>query len=317
MFQLSVELGTPSQFQITDSEEPTNVDFSAGSKLQMFIRVVVAVSALLTMVTVIVLYFQIALLVHTRIAPQTAEHDQSQQMREPELPALDLFPQTSNPQGLAEEGDNAIPKQGQWWDVGMKDIHQVRDDEDEDCSMDQNCVSVISMNDIPLSPVDSYSARTQYSQDNIGLEVPVTLSNIEIIKGVPGKTSFENPMPLQLPGAVFSSHVNNDHEVTEEESERRRPTVLSLTTSHDVPPIPDLGNNVLENCSLYKKVTLMLFIATLVTIGTNVGLLAMPLMDSKIVLRVFLNISAVRHAANPFIYSIVNKSFRDDCKIVF
>ena len=319
IFHLSAELASstpsPSLCQGTDSEEFTYAGFSEGSKLKIVVVVILAVSVLPTISIVIVLYFQIAVLIRTRIAPQTAEHDQPpHQMRQPELPTSDLCPQTSNSRELAQEGDNAIPKQGQWWDVVLKDIHQLRDDEDEAGSMDQNCVSVISMNDIPFSPVDSYNARTQYPQDNVRLDASVTSADIERTKGVPRKRSFENQVPLQLPGTVFSSHVN----MTEEEPKRRKPTVLSLTTSHDIPPIPELGNNGLDNCTfLYRKVTLMLFIATVVTIGTNIGLLVTALADSKILQRVVFDLYPVQHAANPFIYSLVNDSFRDDCKSVF
>ena len=328
IFHLSDELGASYpvslQCQIADSEEPAYVDYSAGSKLRMFSVVVLAVSVLSTISIVTVLYFQIAVLIRTRIGPQTAEHDQCQQMREPELPVPDLCPPTSHPQGLAEEGDNAIPKQGLWWDVVLKDIHQLHDDEDEADSMDRNCVSVISMNDVPFCPADSYSARTEYPQDNDirHTEASVTLSDTVITKGVSRKRSFENQVPLQLPGAVFISHVNNDYEVTEEELKRGKPTVLNLTTSNDIPTIPDLGNNERDNelqnrMFLYKKTTLMLFVATVVTIGTNVGLLVTPLADSKIGERVFLELSPAQYAANPFIYNIVNESFRNDCKIVF
>ena len=337
IFHLSDELGAynPDSFQCqivgseerADSEEPAYVDYSAGSKLRMFIVVVLAVSVLSTIAIVIVLYFQITVLIRTCIGPQTAEHDQPQQMREPELPVPDLCPPTSNPQRLAEEGDNAISKQDQWWDVVLKDTHQLRDDEDEADSIDRNCVSVISMNDVPFCPADSYSTRTEYTQNNDirPKEASVTLSDIEITNGVSQKRSFENQVPLQLPGAVFSSHVNNDHEVTEEELKRGKPTVLSLTTSPDIPPIPDLANNEQDNHDnelenrmfLYKKTTLMLFIATVMTIGTNVGLLVTPLADSEIVQGVFLELFPVQYAANPFIYSIVNVSFRNDCKIVF
>ena len=328
IFRLSIELGafTPTIFQcqITDTEEPTYVDVSASNKLKILIILVLAVSVISTISIIIARYSQIAVLIRTRIGSQTVEHDQPpQQMRQPEVPVPDLCPSTSNPQGLAEEGDNAIPEQGQWWDIVMKDIYQLRDDEDETSSKNQNCVSVISMNDVPFCPADSYNTRTQNPKDdNIGLEASVTLADIEITEGVSRNRSLENQTPLQLPGAVFSSHVNNDHEVTEEEPKRRKPNVISLTTSPDIPPIPDLGNNERDNelenrMFLYKKTTLMLFIATVVTIGTNVGLLVTPLADSKIVQRVFLELFPIQHAANPFIYSIVNESFRNDCKIVF
>ena len=78
----------------------------------------------------------------------------------------------------------------------IKDIHQLRD-VDEAGSMEQNCFSVISMNDIPFFPVNGRSARTQYPQYNLELEALVSLADIEITKGVPQKRSFdifENPV---------------------------------------------------------------------------------------------------------------------------
>ena len=129
----------------------------------------------------------------------------------------------------------------------------------------------------------------------------------------------------QLPGVV----IQNDSDTTAEKI--IRPSI-ARNLAHDppssqedvIPHIPQLDtaeepNPRYSNLWLLRKITIMLFITTTVCVFTFCMVLLSRIFwpENKFIFNVFVDLTIINYAINPFIYSIVNKSFRDEWIICY
>ena len=117
----------------------------------------------------------------------------------------------------------------------------------------------------------------------------------------------------QLPGTV------KDQSDIDRSSQSPLPKVHNTTlhdscdSQKDEPVIPDLNNQNENNGIITRRVTLMLFVVTLVFFVTHVIASMMLFLPHGIVRHFFRDFLLINHAINPVIYNIANGGFRASC----
>ena len=274
--------------------------------------VVFALFIFTTIIFIVGMYIKVGLLLHRRIRPDPQVPPQSQ-LQERSIPCpnknieleleKDDFRSSKQPlptdavKGVCEESSSQ--NGDQWWEIVLEEVRDLNNDVDD--STDDEIVNINAMKYI----ADRQSTKNLRTGE-IGLPSrPAASSVTETEQQLPGVVTSEVDIKMtrsDCPSKIYSVS-------REIEEATAIPTIPSENIAEHVP----IRQNKIR---LLRKITYMLFIASSVCIVTfSLSPLARVFWPDSYL--VFQELFIINYAINPFIYSIVNECFREECMTFF